>query len=116
MKWFSLGVFWLENIIGVSFFIIFELCLLPIVFCVCLVNIGINTRGLFTTVFNLFIWCSAGLIILLNILCMDTFVLLKILSMHNGCKENDKIMKLKSNDALGDSIDMPKSNEQKTED
>lgn len=47
---------------------------------------------------------------------MDTFVLLKILSMHNGCKENDKIMKLKSNDALGDSIDMPKSNEQKTED
>jgi NADH:ubiquinone oxidoreductase subunit 4 (subunit M) len=116
MKWFSLGVFWLENIIGVTFFIAFELCLLPIVYCVCLFNIGCNTRGLFTTVFNLFLWSSIGLLILLCILCMDTFVLLKILAMHNGCKENEVIEQLKSNALIGEASEVLKSKEEQTED
>ena len=116
MKWFSLGVFWLENIIGVTFFVAFELCLLPIVFGVCLFNIGCNTRGLFTTVLNIFIWCSVGLLILLCILCMDTFVLLKILAMHNGCKENEKVEKQKADAAKGEPIEVLKSKAEQNED
>ena len=87
MYYFSVGVFWLENIIFVSFFVMYEMLLLPIVFVLCLFNIGITTTGMFTTFFNLVVWCFAGILVLLCILFMDTFTLLKILSMHNGCIE-----------------------------
>ena len=96
-KLFSLGVYWLENIILVISFIMFELCLLPIVYVCCLFNIGLTTKGLFTTVFNIFVWCFAGFLILLCILFMDTCTLLKILSMHNGCIENEEIQKAEIN-------------------
>ena len=49
---FSKGVFWIENIVGVTFFVAFEFILLPILFVKCLFNIIVCTNGMFTTVFN----------------------------------------------------------------
>jgi hypothetical protein len=90
---FSKMVFWLENIIFVFFFMMFELLLMPILYIKCLFNIAITTRGMFTTVFNIFVWITLGFMFLFLILFMDTWALLRILSMHNGCKENELIKK-----------------------
>lgn len=85
-KAFSLMIFWLENIVGVLFFTIFELILIPIVFLKTIVNIMYSTHGLFTTVFNLLKWYAFGLFYLTLILTWDVYMLLKILWMHKGCK------------------------------
>lgn len=81
-RYFSLMNFWLENLIGVLFFIIFELILIPIVFLKTNFNIMYSTHGLFTTVFNLLKWLIFGMFYLFFILTNDVFMLLKILSMH----------------------------------
>lgn len=63
-KVFALCIFWGENIIMMSFFLSFELMLLPILYIWIAFNIGYSTRGMFTTVFNVFVWCLVGTIYL----------------------------------------------------
>ena len=95
-KLFALSVYWGENLIGMCFFVSFEALLLPILYVQITFNIGYSTRGMFTTVFNVFVWLWVGLVYLPFLLLLDAFTLLKILALHQGCieykaiKENDK--------------------------
>ena len=95
-KAFALGIFWGENVIGMCFFLAFELFLLPILYVQITMNIGYSTKGMFTTVFNVFVWCIIGIIYLPILLLQDAFCLLKINALHDGCieykakLENDK--------------------------
>lgn len=84
---YSLLVFWLENLFGVCFFIIFELILIPFVYLKTIFNVMYSTSGLFTTVFNVIKWIAFGPVYLINITIMDVYYLMFILSMHNGCKQ-----------------------------
>jgi hypothetical protein len=86
-RYFSLMIFWFENLIGVLFFMIFEIILIPIVFLKTIFNIIYSTSGLFTTVFNVLKWLIFGIFYLFAILSYDVFMLIKILTMHRGCKE-----------------------------
>jgi len=107
---FSKMVFWIENVIFVFFFMCFELFMMPILYCKCLVNISVTTKGMFTTVFNMFVWITLGFLFLFLILFMDTWALLRILAMHNGCQEYE----LLKNDTAIDGEDKikPKSKEE----
>jgi len=80
-------MFWMENILFVSAFLVFELCLGPFVWIGCMINIIYCTNGMFTTVYNTFKWCLLGLLYLAFILIKDVYNLLKILCMHRGCRE-----------------------------
>tara|TARA_B110000285_G_C15136843_1_gene627562 strand:- start:967 stop:1194 length:228 start_codon:yes stop_codon:yes gene_type:complete len=46
---------------------------------------------------------------------MDTFALLKILSMHNGCKEKVMMDEAKSECATGEKVEKPKSKEEEVD-
>lgn len=77
----------MENIIFVAGFFLFELLLMPIVYVVCLINIIISTKGIFTTLYYIFKWILFGILYLVYILILDVANLLNILSKMNGCKE-----------------------------
>jgi hypothetical protein len=79
---YSLMVFWLENLIGVFFFTIFELVLIPIVYLKTIFNVMYSTNGFFTTVFNVIKWLIFGFVYLIVILTWDVSMLVKILYMH----------------------------------
>jgi len=85
--YFSYMLFWGENIIFVTFFTIFEVLLIPLIYVICFINIVYSTKGLFTTVFNIIKWLSSGFIYLFCMLCNDVWNLIKILAKHRGCKQ-----------------------------
>ena len=88
---YSLFIFWMENIIFVFAFFLFELMLVPLLYLVCMFNIIYSTNGMFTTVYNIIKWLLLGFLYLAFILMKDVWYLLRILSMHEGCKKaNEK--------------------------
>lgn len=67
---------------------------------------------MFTTVWNFFLWITIGLLILIQILLMDTWALIRILAMHNGCKENKVMNEQKAECAIsGKELEEPISKE-----
>lgn len=84
---FSKVNFWIENLVMVIAFFLFELLLSPLIYFKTLYNVIYSSNGLFTTVFSIFRWIIMGPLYLLWILFNDVKNLLNILRMHDGCKE-----------------------------
>ena len=86
-EYFSYMMFWLENIIFVLFFVIFEAVLLIPVYVKNIAQIPWASKGLFTSFFNTAIWVFFGIPISLFIMTKDVYNLINILSMLQGCRE-----------------------------
>lgn len=86
-SYFTLVIFWGENLIFMAFFLVYEMLLMPILYFQITFNIGYSTKGMFTTVFNLFCWCCVGILYMPGLLFSDAACLCNILSMHEGCIE-----------------------------
>jgi len=79
-KGYSYFIYWLENVVFVILFLCFELLL---VFPIYLKNIPTMlffSLGMFTSIFNTFIWIFLGIPYSIAIVMMDVKLLLKILS------------------------------------
>lgn len=85
-EFFSKANFWMENIFFILAFIIFELLMSPFVYLKTFYTITYSTEGMFTTVANLFYWTALGVVYLVIILLKDTYVLMEILYLHEGCR------------------------------
>lgn len=85
-NFFSKTNFWIENILYIAGFIMFEVFLSPFVFLKSIYTIVYSTNGMFTTAFNIFKWVVFGILYLFFILCTDVVILLDILRMHDGCR------------------------------
>ena len=83
---FSKINFWMENILFIIVFIMFEICLTPLVYLITFFNILFCTPGIFTTTAFIIWWSGFGIFYLLFMLMYDTYYLIVILSYHDGCK------------------------------
>lgn len=79
-------IHWIENIILLVVFAIFELLLVPFVYFKNIFIIVWASMGLFTTMFNLAAWIFAGPFFCIFIAGRDVLNLAKIFSMQDGCK------------------------------
>jgi hypothetical protein len=84
--YFSLALFWLENVVYVVLFAAFEVLLIPFVYIKMLFVIPWATLGLFTSIFYTAFWFASGLAILIWIALNDLGNFLRILAMHDGCR------------------------------
>jgi len=80
-KYFSFGMYWLENIIFIICFIVFELLLVLPVYIKNIPLVGWASMGLFTKAFNAAIWVFAGIPITLYIVASDVYNYVNILRM-----------------------------------
>lgn len=76
----------MENILLILAFVVFEFLMSPLVYLKTFYTLIYSTDGMFKTIFNLFKWTVCGAFYLLFILLKDTFLLIDILYMHDGCK------------------------------
>lgn len=76
----------MENIFFLLIFIVFEICLTPLVYMMTYFNILFCTPGIFTTAGFIIWWSAFGLFYLLFMLIYDTYYLIVIFSYHDGCK------------------------------
>jgi hypothetical protein len=83
---FSYMMYWLENIIFVFIFFIYELSLVPLVYVKNFVIIIWASMGLFTTIFNAMFWIVGGIPLSIYIALRDVVYFIRILSMTNGCR------------------------------
>ena len=81
-KFFSFVIFWIENMIFIFFFALYEMLLAPLVFIKTFLNLMIYSEGLFTTMFKCLIWIISGTCFVFFIGCRDIYFLIKILTMH----------------------------------
>ena len=85
-KGFSFMMFWLENIIFISFFLAFELIISPFAYIKVWFNIVRNSMGVCRTILNCIVWAIIGVIMMFYIVVSDCVNLIKILCYHNGCR------------------------------
>lgn len=96
---FSIFIFWLENVIVITFFMLFELLLMTFVYLITFFNIIYSTPGLFTTAAYIIFWTLFGVFYLIYLLLKDTYMLIWILSCHKGCIDYlEKQKPVKKND------------------
>ena len=81
-NWFSYMMFWLENMIFILFFALFEFLLVPVVYVKTFLNIMFCSYGLFTTIFKCIVWIFSGLFFDIFLALRDIYFLILILSMH----------------------------------
>lgn len=104
---FSQFNFWMENLIFLAIFGLFEILLSPMVFIVSYFNIIYSTGGPFSTVYNLFKWTAFGPVYLTYILLKDLWNMIYILSMLDGCKDYLERQKDKREKADDNPEEMP---------
>lgn len=85
-KFVSYCIYWLENLVLALVFLFYELLLVPIVFGKTFVALLTSNQGLFTTMFYGIAWLVSGLVMNVALALRDIYFLLKILSMHQGCR------------------------------
>ena len=85
-KAFSYLMFWLENLVFIFAFVLFELAISPLAYCKILLNVVKSTTGLLKIIFNCVVVALGGIFILLYLLIRDTWHLVKILRFHQGCR------------------------------
>jgi hypothetical protein len=85
-KWFSYMMHWLENIFFVFGFLFIEFALLPLAYVKVLLNLVLNSLTVMKAIINCVTWIIIGLPVILYLVFRDVGYLLKILSMHQGCR------------------------------
>lgn len=86
--YFSYFMFWMENIILVTAFIIFELALSPVMYLKVFYNIWFVPYSLFIRCVFYILWTLCGPILVVFFLLHDTNIMINIMKMHNGRQEN----------------------------
>jgi hypothetical protein len=84
---FSLTIYWVENIMGMLGFLVFEICLLPLVYVMTYFNIAYSCNSPLQLLKHLSTWTLLGFFFLIHILANDVHTLFIILSKYRGCKE-----------------------------
>jgi hypothetical protein len=85
-KGFSYMMHWLENLIFIMSFLLFELFLFPIAYLKVWLNIILNSLGVLMTIGNCISWALAGLPVMFFLVLRDACYLIKILCYHQGCR------------------------------
>lgn len=83
---FSIFMFWLDNIVILGLFLLFEILLIPFVYIKNILTVVVNTSGLFTTIFYTARWIFLGPFYSLFLLLRDFIYFFKILTMLRGCR------------------------------
>ncbi|CDW78613.1 UNKNOWN [Stylonychia lemnae] len=86
-KIFSYGIFWIENVIFLFIFLLYEIFLIPVVYVKTFINIITCSVGLFTIMFHCAAWFFSGFFFSFFLVFRDIYYLAKILSMHQGCRQ-----------------------------
>jgi hypothetical protein len=79
---FSYTMHWLENLIFLCLFFVYEILLVPLVYFKNFVIIIWASMGLFTTIFNAIFWIFGGIPLSIYIALRDVYYLFLILTMH----------------------------------
>jgi hypothetical protein len=85
-KFFSYLIFWLENVVFLALYLLYELCLLPLVYFKVFFNLLFSPKGLFTVIFYCLVWLFFGIALTFVMVLQDIWCLLTILAMHQGCR------------------------------
>ena len=83
---FSYLMYWLENLVFIGAFLLFELLLLPIAYIKVWMNLIKNSMGVLNLITNCLVWLLIGIPTIVFLFLRDGFYLLKILCHHNGCR------------------------------
>jgi hypothetical protein len=83
---FSYMMHWLENIVFVFSFTLFEVSLAPVAYVKVWFNLLLNSMGLLKTIVNCLAWTVLGLPMTVFLLLRDGAFLLWILCYHQGCR------------------------------
>ena len=84
-KFFSYVMYWIENIVLLFCFLIFELFLLPLAYIQIWFNI-LKCSFSLRTVINFLLFLSTGPFLMLFIVFRDFYYLFRICSCHQGCR------------------------------
>ncbi len=85
-RFFAFLMFWLENILFLAIFFLFELLLMPVAYCKIWFNIIKNSLGVLNTVLNIVFWLFLGIFISFFLALRDTYYLFRIFLYHHGCR------------------------------
>ena len=85
-KAFSYLMFWIENLLFIFGFLVFEVCISPIAYIKVWVNLIKNSMGVLNTIVNCSVWLLIGIFVMLFLIARDVTYLMKILGHHDGCK------------------------------
>ena len=88
-KKFSLLLFWIENTVYVVGFMAIEVIMIPFVYFKMILIIPWATLGLFTSIFYTAFWIVGGIFIVIFMTLRDIWNFLRLLSMHDGCRNSD---------------------------
>ena len=86
-RFFAYANYWLENVIFILAFFLYELFLVPVVYGKTFLNIVTCSVGLFTIMFHCVAWFLSGFFFTLFLVLRDIYYLVKILLMHQGCRQ-----------------------------
>ena len=83
---FSYLMYWLENVVFIGAFLLFEFFILPLAYLKVWMNLIKNSMGVLNLITNCVVWLLIGIPTIVFLLLRDVFYLLKILCYHNGCR------------------------------
>lgn len=90
-KWFSVFIFWIENIAFLVEFMLLQTFLSPLIYAKTFYTIIASNDGFFTLLLYIAFWMVFGFLLLVYIQFFDLANLLDILLMHDGCKANSDV-------------------------
>ena len=79
---FSYLMHWVENLIFLMSFIMFEAMLAPLTYLKVWINVITSSLGLLKTIMNSLVWAALGVPMIFYIIMRDTTYLMKILCYH----------------------------------
>lgn len=85
-KGFSYLMYWIENVVFIGAFLVFEIVIFPVAYAKVWINLIKNSMGVLNTIVNCLVWLLIGLFVMFYLLLRDMAYLLKILGHHDGCR------------------------------
>jgi hypothetical protein len=95
-KKFSYGMYWLENVLFIMIFILFELLISPLMYVKTFYNIWFIPQSMLTRIFVYIAWFFGGYIFVFFLILYDTKIFINILKTYEGhqtLSEEDKNLK-----------------------
>jgi Ion transport protein len=84
---FSYLMHWIENLLFIGGFIMFEGAIAPLAYVKIWINIIANSMSLLKTILNCLAWVVMGLPMIVFLILRDSTYLIKILGHHQGCQQ-----------------------------
>lgn len=80
-------MFWVENLVFLTYFLLYEFFILFMTYGKVYLNILRASEGLYTKIFYIGMWMFLGILILIWFIGYDMVSIIRILCMHNGCRQ-----------------------------